>query len=98
LLVLETLGLAGDFDGMELDHEVRAGVVDRELDLTDSFDDDSQLLTQFTARRVENGFADLEFSSRKLPESAVTFVGGTLADEVLRTSANYSGDHSDTIR
>jgi hypothetical protein len=49
---------------MELDHEVRAGVVDRELDLTDSFDDDSQLLTQFTARRVENGFADLEFSSR----------------------------------
>jgi len=96
--MLETPGLAGDVDGMELDDEVRVGVVDGKLDLTHSFDGDAQLLTEFTARRVENGLANLEFSSGKFPESAVSFVGGALADEVVRTSADYSSDHSDTIR
>src|SRR5690606_23466305 len=92
LVVLQRFGIAADGDVDEPDDEGRAGVVALEAAVACSDDVAAELLTPLAARSVEQRLAILDLAAREFPQTAVTLVRGTSAQQPPVTATDHGGE------
>ena len=81
--MLETRWTAMNRCGYKLDQEFRPGISNREYSRTNGQNTDIEFFSELPARRFEMGLSRFHFAARKLPQTAVTLVFCSLADEVI---------------
>ncbi len=81
LRVLKTDRLAFDFDGCELDHELRARIPYRELDRCNGSHADAEFFGQLATCGRQVRFACLDLATREFPQPAMSLASRATADQ-----------------
>lgn len=92
--MLDGLRLARDDGGHELNYEFRVPIARDKDSREDCLDLHAQFFAKFPACCVEIGFSGLDLSPGEFPESAMSFVAGSLTYEIPTTLTDHGRQYS----